>query len=433
MSISLRTLAKALREAAEAYADRTLIDYWRTIQGTPVGFHGKEGEGIPIAGPAILTGATGSGNPLLAPLLDKYEAGTFIGDALRKSNFPVSTINFIEKFVGGTDAEIKAKFAATRKELDKAHLGFKKDSSYDPQTATRISDEGDPESYEARGVSYGFRHMAMGPKVLREFLEPRAGEPNADEKSEVRRVAFQMISGHFDSPNREASHIYAFMGAKGVAGRQAPDDQSKKSKQSFADEIRGALKMVSRLYDSYDADKKYIDAASNAAKLTDEELEKEVGDVIGKIYVLNQIALSDKKTQRIARSTGQTLPNLDKNESEAVMAQIKADAVSSRFAQRAVSGYALLNDDKSKSKNKSIIDGYTLIADVPVEAMLSSFNGVCVQRIALRYSFNDYGDRNDTDVPSWKAKYGDERENLVIGASEIQFKPEDLNFVGRKE
>jgi hypothetical protein len=429
MSTNLRTLAKALREAAQSYADRTLIDYWRTIQGTPVGFHGKEGEGVPIAGPAILTGSTGSGNPLLAPLLDKYEAGTFIGDALRKKNFPISTINFIEKFVGGTDAEIKAKFAATRKELEAAHANMNKHSSYDPQTATRIAEEGDPEVYEVKGGAYGFRHMVVGPRVLRQFIEPRMGESNADEKSEVRRAALNILSGHFVDPSGESSHLYSFIGSNGVSGKPSSNDSSEKSSSSFAAFMRRQMQMTSNTYRHFDADQKYIDGAENAMKLSDKELEKEVMDVIGKVYVLNQIAMSDKKTQRIVRSTGESLPNLTEDESKEVMSQIKEEGVSSRFAQRSVSGYALLGDDKSKSVNKSIFGGYTVIADVPVEAMLSSFNGLCVQRVSLKYSFNNVGDRDDNDTFAWKAKYADERENLVIGASEIQFKPEDLNYV----
>lgn len=93
---------------APKYVDRDLIDYWRTVQGTPVGFHGKvPGEGVPIAGPPVLTGGSGSGNPLLDPLLKKYPAGTYTGDAIRKPNFPLSLCVFFDKVLGNDDAIMK--------------------------------------------------------------------------------------------------------------------------------------------------------------------------------------------------------------------------------------------------------------------------------------------------------------------------------------
>jgi hypothetical protein len=107
-----------LSERLSKYLDRPIVDYWRTVQGVNVGFRGNPGQGIPIAGPPTLTGGAGAANPLLKPLLKKYKKGTFIGDAIRKKNFPLSTINFIEQIVGGSEEEIRAKFDQVRKEID---------------------------------------------------------------------------------------------------------------------------------------------------------------------------------------------------------------------------------------------------------------------------------------------------------------------------
>jgi hypothetical protein len=109
--LSKRLVLLTENKSVPKYIDRQLVDYWRTVQGTNVGFHGKvPGEGIPIAGPPVLTGGSGSGNPLLEPLLKKYKAGTFTGDAIRKKNFPLSLAIFFDNVLG-TDKKINADMA----------------------------------------------------------------------------------------------------------------------------------------------------------------------------------------------------------------------------------------------------------------------------------------------------------------------------------
>jgi hypothetical protein len=262
----MKMLAEALKSLSK-YPDRPLIDYWRTVQGTPVGFHGdpKKGAGIPIAGPPVLTGGATSGNPLLEPLLKKYPKKTFIGDAIRKKNFPLSAINFIENFVGGDEKAIKARFAEMEKriydfEANKYAASVAKkesDSAFLYFAGKTITDNyGNSSTIPSYSVYYyspiqwsasnnkflvkdGYSKNQSVIDYVNDLNEKGVGQkraPNPDdvpksEKSDyyalysniiltepAMKPPSNMLLNHFASPSQQASYLYKIMQMEGVAG-----------------------------------------------------------------------------------------------------------------------------------------------------------------------------------------------------------------------
>tara|TARA_Y100000310_G_scaffold328163_1_gene395800 strand:- start:9889 stop:10932 length:1044 start_codon:yes stop_codon:yes gene_type:complete len=86
----------AVDRKGRGWVDRDQVDYWRTIKGTRVGFTGDPGSGNAFAGPRRLTGGS---SPLHREAAKEF-AGTWIGRALRKKNFPRSTARFLDEVVG---------------------------------------------------------------------------------------------------------------------------------------------------------------------------------------------------------------------------------------------------------------------------------------------------------------------------------------------
>jgi hypothetical protein len=177
----LRVLAEEGGQSVPKYVDRELIDYWRTVQGTPVGFHGKvPGEGVPIAGPPVLTGGSGTDNPLLKPLLKKYPKGTYTGDAIRKPNFPLSLTVFFDNVLGD-DAAIKKRMG----ELE---------SLYDTHS----------EKFGANGV-----------QVLQKVLF----------KNDYNKLdALKLLKSNYEFPQMQMSYVSAFMNSLGVSGTLSSKD-----------------------------------------------------------------------------------------------------------------------------------------------------------------------------------------------------------------
>jgi hypothetical protein len=439
---NLPELAEALKSLTK-YPDRPIIDYWRTIQGTPVGFHGKVGEGIPIAGPPVLTGGSASGNPLLAPLLKKYPAKTFIGGAIRKPNFPLSAIMFIENFVGKDEKAIKARFAdmeqrisvlvmRQQEKVNKQKAKTDALNHFNGKTLTdRLGNEviidtwNNPIRYnEVEEKFYAPYSDFRSNKEVRNYLDDlnnrkveaevsnskgtikdleRLGGWAAmdyvykdliyhNDKYRIKAKGSQdsgpasMLEGHFLNPSRHASYLYKIMQLEGVAG-------------TFTDNDYGAKENV----DTKESMDKYLKDASkdeSYARNTDYEKCK---DFLGDLYVLNQIMMkhNKKKTEKVTRGMGKSIAGLSSmKESMQIVAELEKQGVSMRFVNRPVSGFA--------SGEDSTFRGWTVSADIPAEAILSSTFGAKIQG----------------------GSFSSEKEALVIGAASLAFAPEQITFVG---
>jgi hypothetical protein len=138
----------------------------------------------------------------------------------------------------------------------------------------------------------------------------------------------------------------------------------------------------------------------NNAKNTDYEKCK---DFLGDLYVLNQIMMkhNKKKTEKVTRGMGKSIAGLSNmKESMQIVAELEKQGVSMRFVNRPASGFA--------SGENSTFGGWTVSADIPAEAILSSTFGAKIQRDA----------------------FSTEKEALVIGAASLAFAPEQITFVG---
>jgi hypothetical protein len=415
----MRHLAEALKNLSK-YPDRPIVDYWRTVQGTPVGFHGnpKDGAGIPIAGPPVLTGGSASGNPLLEPLLKKYPPKTFIGDAIRKKNFPLTAVNFIENFVGKDEKAIKARFAEmenrvlafafSKEEVAKAEK--ERTDALGKFVGRYIDDNGDkihipyadhwnnPVVFSKQNGK--FVNSLPKNKEVQDYVDDLnkrgVGIPKPTEGAKVKDIdpdtyseiyeklftqqeysgAYEMMRSHFSDPSMSSSYLYKILQFEGVAGTFSSGDHSASIKDK--EDLQKRLKSY---HTDYDACKKFL----------------------GDLYVLNQIFMRarGKKVQKVTRGMGgNTIAGLGGNlESQKVVAEMVQNNVSMRFLSRPVSGFA--------EGATSIFKGWTVTSDIPAEAILSSTVGAKVQG----------------------NKYADEKEVLIIGAATLPFSPEQISFV----
>ena len=425
--MKLKSLAESLKSLSK-YPDRPLIDYWRTVQGTPVGFHGdpKKGAGIPIAGPPVLTGGATSDNPLLKPLLAKYPKKTFIGDAIRKKNFPLSTINFIENFVGKDEKAVKARFAAMEARIadslrDKVvdHLAtdvaYSLLSKFPPEKA--ITNDGIINSWQ-RPIQFDntlkFRPTwnYTNNKDVAEYVEKLNKEWPAEKADILKKVQDDkfvldvskrvnisvwplrimddkryrtdadkyynpntMLMGHFSAPSGEASFLYKIMQLEGVAGTFSSYDKSKS--------INTKEEMNTHLVNHFNTDY------------------EKCREYLGDFYVLNQIMMrNNKKTrQKVTRGMGDSLSGLEgQYQSMKVVAELKKNNVPMRFVNRPIAGFA--------SGGTSEFVGWTVNTEVPAEAILSSTFGAKAQ-----------GDN-----------FPQEREALIIGAASLAFEPDQITY-----
>jgi len=429
---NMKMLAEALKSLTK-YPDRPLIDYWRTVQGTPVGFHGdpKKGAGIPIAGPPVLTGGATSGNPLLEPLLKKYPKKTFIGDAIRKKNFPLSTINFIENFVGGDEKAIKARFAAMEDRIaanlrdrvarhlidDKAYALINK---FPPEK--KINNDGVLYGWQVpikfdKKLGFSANYYFTENKDVIEYVEKLNNEwpaERADILNKVRDTKFVLdvgkrvnmvadtrdmmsdqryqidssslarthnfIKSHFGSPSGSASLLYKIMQLEGVAG-------------TFTGSEYVDGKWIKEL-NTKEAMNVYLAGNQN----TDYERCREY---LGDLYVLNQIMMkrNGKTRQKVTRGMGNALSGLSsEHETMKVVAEMKKNNVPMRFVNRPIAGFA--------SGGTSEFVGWTLSTEVPAEAILSSTFGAKAQG----------------------SQYPNEREALIIGAASLAFDPDQITY-----
>jgi hypothetical protein len=439
MKTELTSLAEALKSLTK-YPDREIIDYWRTIQGTPVGFHGdpKSGAGIPIAGPPVLTGGSASGNPLLAPLLKKYPAKTFIGDAIRKPNFPLSAINFIENFVGKDEDAIKARFAEMENrilEFGQYGESIKRAGTERYEAGVRfagkviVNDAGDkvyvydvlssnnPIDFSDSENKFVVRDAYSKNKEINDYVDdlnkrgmghvrPVEGlkikdldknyysgiyvqmtespEYLADKESKLWGPAM-MLDSHFGDPSGNSSILYRVMMLEGVAGTLTSDDYGSKL---GAESMKG---------------KEGLDAYLKKSRNTDYEKCKQF---IGDLYVMNQIMMTarGRKSQKVTRGMGQKLAGLiEQSSSVKVVAELEKKGVSMRFINRPVSGFASGGTSKFK--------GWTVNVDIPTEAILSSTWGANIQG----------------------NQFPEEKEVLVIGASSLAFAPSQITYVSGKK
>jgi hypothetical protein len=432
---NLPKLAEALKNLTK-YPDRPLIDYWRTIQGTPVGFHGKVGEGIPIAGPPVLTGGSASGNPLLAPLLKKYSPKTFIGDAIRKKNFPLSAIMFIENFVGKDEAAIKARFAdmeqrisvlvmRQQEKVNKQKAKTDALNHFNGKTLTdRLGNEiiidqwNNPIRYnEVEGKFYAPYGDFRSNKEVRNYLDDlnnrkveaevsnskgtikdleRLGgwaamdyvykdliyhndKYRINAKGDPESGPAGMLDRHFWDPAQQSSYLYKIMQLEGVAGTFISQDHAAQGNVDTKESMDEYLKNV---------------------RNTDYEKCK---DFLGDLYVLNQIMMkhNKKKKEKVTRGMGKQLAGLSNmKESMKIVAELEKQGISMRFVNRPVSGFS--------SGGTSGFKGWTVSMDIPAEAILSSTFGAKIQG----------------------SSFSTEKEALVIGAASLAFAPEQITFVG---
>jgi hypothetical protein len=481
---SLRTLAEELIDlVGKEGTNLELVDYWRTIQGAKVGFHGPEGRGIPIVGPPVLTGS--GSTPLLRPLMEAYPKGTFIGDAIRKKNFPISNVMFIEKIVGSTDEAIKKEFQRVENALDNIydqHLKKKATSpvyakysqgwsGYDKDSKTAIIDaditdtwNGDASLFEVRGNEFGMPTMPFGMTHFYSFLNH-----NDKSVSFAREVVASMLTAHYDDPSEDSSLIYGWLGRSGVLGYSHSGDAS-----NDKDAYERYTEILSEGTNWFKPD-----STSKVKKLSVEEFDEQFKAVIREVYLLNQIALRGKKTLKLVRGFGNTLPKLDKKDSKKIYEKLQDEAkdgteIAIRVAQRQVSGYSVVaqnakevtsiygNEDLSKDNSGH----YDAWADVPSEAILSSINGFAMQNFDIAHpdlmvlgmgapevkvkkqaeivkaatdlfkaSFPNTEKDNaefamfDRKIPLKKPTHLFEKEALVLGASEIQFGSKNVRLV----
>jgi hypothetical protein len=432
MSMKLKSLAESLKSLTK-YPDRPLIDYWRTVQGTPVGFHGdpKKGAGIPIAGPPVLTGGATSGNPLLEPLLKKYPKKTFIGDAIRKKNFPLSTINFIENFVGGDEKAIKARFAAMEERIsdsvrDRVASHLMSDMAYTLMnkfpTEKKITNAGVLSGWQNpiqfhKELGFSAKYDFTGNKDVAEYVEKLNKEwpaGKADILKKVQDTKFvlgeskrlniyvypkeimsdtryrvdasenshphSILTGHFISPASRPSLLYKIMQIEGVAG-------------TFTG-AEGFLSVLISDLNTKEAMNTYL------VKIQNTDYEK-CREYLGDLYVLNQIMMkrNGKTRQKVARGMGNSLSGLGSEyDSMKVVAELKKNNVPMRFVNRPISGFA--------SGGTSEFVGWTVSTEVPAEAILSSTFGAKAQ---------------DNSYPN-------EREALIIGAASLAFEPDQITY-----
>jgi hypothetical protein len=446
MSTSLRTLAEALKSLSK-HPDRPIIDYWRTIQGTNVGFHGdpKSGAGIPIAGPPVLTGGSSSGNPLLKPLLAKYPQKTFIGDAIRKKNFPLSTINFIEKFVGKDNDEIEARIAKMDKILDdnndkiieklvneidsyeiryqikgwgsklRKPIRYNKDKKKfelsndfdlslikpehiddmingqsDMEDAVNKLNDAYGDADKLMSVMNGFMvdydnkhqkyHFTLSDFAASVFQNVQIGNEAA--KSQM----IGTIGSHFMMPHAGVSVLYQMMKLEGVAGtlRGSPDS-------GFAKDA------------GYEMTKEDISAVFAKDGIDYESMKDSIGDM----YAMNQAVLRRKgiETESIVRGMGGELAGVGGSfDSSAQLAsELNELGVSMRFMNRPISGFT--------EGGNAVFDGWTVRTEIPVEATLSAYTGLRIQKDGYKF----------------------ERETLVIGAASLAFSPDQITLVEEKK
>jgi hypothetical protein len=356
----------SLIESLRRYAD---VDYWRTISGRKVGFIGAEGSGIPIVGPAEYV-ASGADNPLMASVLDQRAAGTFTGDALRKDNFPVSAVVFLDKFIGATPEAVDRAFA------DIAQSIAQTKGNPDYQWLTDDDDE-------LPKVSM------MRSKALRYMTQKAKADPSY-------ASVLGSVVDHFDDPKGRASVVYAELGRAGVSGEYTDDDLSA-NLQSEDDEL---------LADSARA----IGMRGGDDATLAKTFRAKVREVLRDIYIGNQLVLragADTKGGYIeaTRGMGSTYPDISESESVNLMNSARLNNAPVVIAgQRPVSGVA--------EGVESDFKGFSYVGvKVPIEATLSTYRGLRLQKI-----------RKGGYIRS-------ERESLIIGAASLRIEPDQLEYV----
>jgi hypothetical protein len=472
MNRTLKALAESLKTLSE-YPDRSLIDYWRTIQGTPVGFHGAVGQGVPIAGPAALVSNDATRNPLMKPLLAKYRPNTFLGDAIRKKNCPVSIINFVENFVGKDEDEIKARFAKMEQRVANAitlamrdgnskgdeygnfrryvldseykKLFYDPDSTWGKRKEIVINKNGETSEAPNWESVLAFSYDKEG----REIIVPKLGWTDAPEIVEFAKE----ISKRIPQPENLVKPVTVEEMKKALAEKS--DDYATRNGKIYRAITSNSL--VDKIYgmrsyfdspsdfapsdfggssaDFYQKDSNVVSALrthfnspsgqssliyqilkmegvsgnliekDSGYGMSKEYIEDQLGtsygeikNVIGEMYVLNQIIMKAKgrETEQVSRAFGTSIPNLSQDESIKLLLEVANKEVPLRFSSRPVSGF---------SSGNFQFNGFGVSTEIPIEAALSSHDGVRVQANSFL----------------------SEAETLVIGASSIQF---DSNEVG---
>jgi hypothetical protein len=434
------------KSAKDFYGDRSTIDYWRTIQGTHVGFMGNVGAGVPVAGPESFLGGSGTANPLLEPLLKKHPKGTFVGDAVRKKNFPLSAINFIENFVGTDDAEIKGRIDAAEKrmedyiektlvnksELDSLILGNPKVKQF-LKTSSRkdllLSLLQNPKQFdivteqEMNGKSAVdgtplVPYSSQQAKDYRNFDYLRRDASryfmHGDENKENKglRMFETLFQHHTGSAELDSTIVSRLMSTEGVSGTSSEIDRYK---IGSTDDIKSQMKKwpipsIGLEYDHSDDQKE--------SKL------KELKAAIGEAYIHNQACLrlfgNKGKPIRLSRGFGRVVPfatNAEGLSAQKIKIEMGKSAVDVtghvkvlaaaakgnapvRFKSRPMCGFAESN------KVGSGFTGFSVSADFPPEAFLSSFGGARFQGSSFEY----------------------EKESAIIGASSIQYSPKEFGI-----
>jgi hypothetical protein len=117
------------------------------------------------------------------------------------------------------------------------------------------------------------------------------------------------------------------------------------------------------------------------------------------VYLANQVMMQDEY-EEITRGMGTKVAGMTAGQSDHFAAELTDAGVKSlRFGgQRAVSGFA--------SGDKSTFGGWTITTKVAKEAVLSSFNGLRIQR----------------------DNFAAERETLVIGAAELSVPVKNFKY-----
>jgi hypothetical protein len=473
---SIKTLAEELKNLSK-YLDRDIVDYWRTIQGTPVGFHGdpKSGAGIPIAGPPVLTGGSASGNVLLEPLLKKYQKDTFIGDAIRKPNFPLSAIMFIENFVGKDNDEIEARIAKMDKALDEGleneiqsqiERYYPYDTSHSamadlfkPERDKIIYFNKENSRFELTKESEKLRHAELDRAskfvdVLNDNVDDREklvallasktmkigkrhlqwvsdkNEPHHDvsiseiaseiyqsfnfnskehkkyisaytnkkdslpEGARNKLHAYDLLMTHFHSTGGKSLKISELMRAEGVAGTFSSSDNfgSNTDGKGIPSGLYQKVLAIAFSEPDYNLTPVKLDYDAYA------EIKSQVGDM----YAMNQAVLRRRGIDKeaITRSMGGKIGGIEGSRTDTlkILEEIESKGVSFRFKNRPLSGFA--------NGKSTFLSGWAIRTEVPVEATLSSFEGLQIQ----------------------DSRFAGERETLVIGASSLPFKPDEIGW-----
>jgi hypothetical protein len=463
---NLPELAEALKNLTK-YPDRPLIDYWRTIQGTPVGFHGKVGEGIPIAGPTVLTGSSAANNPLMKPLLKKYPEGTFIGDAIRKENFPISVVNFIEKFVGEDEAAIRARFQKIQSRIDAQmddefveskkrimihaeQIRILKDATKklgdQVRNAVANNDETmfagltdgskkflklDFTKWDTDKEEYGWQKFFGHSGFLGGKIEFRldSGAPKIDAlKSildEMNKESDELIKNgvsisdedlkksfyrdFYYGSNAYKKLIYTNPDYKGAAAMMMTHFRDPMGSASVAYKML-SLEGVAGTFTNKDFSKN-MKSKEDIEKWMKKMCKKQLActsydklkDYFGDLYVLNQIIMSHN-----GKKTERVTRGMGK-----VLAGLRNEKETKAVIEKMKEKNAPMHFPNRPvsgfaSGSTSTFAGWTVTTDVPAEAILSSFEGAKIQM---------------GDFPS-------ERETLVLGASSLVFKPDSVRLVG---